>query len=306
MVDKWEDSPDKLTWTFTLRDGLDSARRRAGDGGRLRRLAQALGRQGHDGPEADVLRGRPVGAGRQDDQDGAEGALRAGAEHAGQAGPNVPFMMPARIAEHRSQHADHRCHRLRPLHLQEGRVEARREGGLRQEPELQAARRARLGGLAGGKVAKVDRVEWVWIPDTQTQVNALLTDEVDMIEIVPPDLLPLVEKEKGVKIHGRKPGRPPVLDALQKRKAAGRHWPARSGEAVRLRAETRRTSSTPGRRQCDGTTRCRRDHCSSGKGIADADYQGLGTTEMAERRPCTSTHSGAKRPPVITASAVGP
>ena len=29
-------------------------------------------------------------------------------------------------------------------------------------------------GLAGGKVVKVDRVEWVWIPDAQTQVNALL------------------------------------------------------------------------------------------------------------------------------------
>ena len=23
MVDKWEVSPDKLTWTFTLRDGLE-------------------------------------------------------------------------------------------------------------------------------------------------------------------------------------------------------------------------------------------------------------------------------------------
>ena len=49
MVDKWEISPDKLTWTFTLRDGLEW---HAGDGGRLRRFHQALGRQGFDGPEA--------------------------------------------------------------------------------------------------------------------------------------------------------------------------------------------------------------------------------------------------------------
>jgi peptide/nickel transport system substrate-binding protein len=55
-------------------------------------------------------------------------------------------------------------------------------------------------GLAGGKVVKVDRVEWVWIPDAQTQVNALLSGEVDMVESVAHDLLPLVEQDKGVRI----------------------------------------------------------------------------------------------------------
>ena len=37
-------------------------------------------------------------------------------------------------------------------------------------------------GLAGGKVAKVDRVEWRAIPDAQTAVNALIAGEIDMIE----------------------------------------------------------------------------------------------------------------------------
>jgi peptide/nickel transport system substrate-binding protein len=55
-------------------------------------------------------------------------------------------------------------------------------------------------GLAGGKVVKVDRVEWIWIPDAQTQVNALLGGEVDMIEVVAHDLLPLLERDKGVRI----------------------------------------------------------------------------------------------------------
>lgn len=55
-------------------------------------------------------------------------------------------------------------------------------------------------GLAGGKVAKVDRVEWIWIPDAQTQVNALLNGEVDMIESVAHDQLPLLEKDKSVRI----------------------------------------------------------------------------------------------------------
>ncbi len=42
----------------------------------------------------------------------------------------------------RSQHADLRLHRLRPVRLQEGRVEARRQDGLRQVRQVQAARRA--------------------------------------------------------------------------------------------------------------------------------------------------------------------
>ncbi len=53
--------------------------------------------------------------------------------------------------------------------------------------------------LAGGKVVKVDRVEWIWIPDAQTQVNALLSGEVDMVESVAHDLLPLVEQSKDVR-----------------------------------------------------------------------------------------------------------
>ncbi len=60
------------------------ARRQAGDGRGLRRLDQALGRQGFDGPEADGRRDRALGARRQDHQDGAEAALRAGARIARQ------------------------------------------------------------------------------------------------------------------------------------------------------------------------------------------------------------------------------
>ena len=43
MVDKYETSPDKLTWTFTLRDGLEWHDGTAGHRGGLRRLDQALG-----------------------------------------------------------------------------------------------------------------------------------------------------------------------------------------------------------------------------------------------------------------------
>jgi len=55
-------------------------------------------------------------------------------------------------------------------------------------------------GLAGGKVAKLDRVEWMSIPDSQTAINALLTGEVDMLEEPSHDLLPILEKDKNIEI----------------------------------------------------------------------------------------------------------
>ena len=55
-------------------------------------------------------------------------------------------------------------------------------------------------GLAGGKVAKLDRIEWVSIPDSQTAINALLSGEIDMIEAPAHDLLPVLEKDKNVEI----------------------------------------------------------------------------------------------------------
>jgi peptide/nickel transport system substrate-binding protein len=55
-------------------------------------------------------------------------------------------------------------------------------------------------GLAGGKVAMVERVEWLAISDPQTALTALVRGEADMMEIIPADLLPLIEKEKGLAV----------------------------------------------------------------------------------------------------------
>jgi peptide/nickel transport system substrate-binding protein len=48
-------------------------------------------------------------------------------------------------------------------------------------------------GTAGARIAKLDRIEWQVIPEASTQVNALLTGEIDWIYGVPPDLLPTVQ-----------------------------------------------------------------------------------------------------------------
>ena len=53
-------------------------------------------------------------------------------------------------------------------------------------------------GLAGGKVARVPRVEWHTIPDGATAMAAMQTGQMDWLEVAPPDLLPLVAKAPGL------------------------------------------------------------------------------------------------------------
>jgi peptide/nickel transport system substrate-binding protein len=54
--------------------------------------------------------------------------------------------------------------------------------------------------MSGGKVVKLDRVEWVTMPDAQTAVNALNAGEIDYIEQPQFDLLPLIAANPDLKI----------------------------------------------------------------------------------------------------------
>lgn len=53
--------------------------------------------------------------------------------------------------------------------------------------------------MAGGHKVLLDRVIWRMIPDAATAANALVTGEVDWIEIPLPDLLPMLRKTRGVR-----------------------------------------------------------------------------------------------------------
>lgn len=58
---------------------------------------------------------------------------------------------------------------------------------------------------AGGKHVKVDRVEWIVMPDAKMQVNALRAGEIDMVEHTPFDLLPLIEADARIMIRAIDP-----------------------------------------------------------------------------------------------------
>ncbi|MGE0315307.1 MAG: ABC transporter substrate-binding protein [Lautropia sp.] len=58
---------------------------------------------------------------------------------------------------------------------------------------------------SGGKVAHFDRLEWHVIPDQATAAAALQAGEVDWVESVIPDLLPLLRANKDVEVMRRDP-----------------------------------------------------------------------------------------------------
>lgn len=54
--------------------------------------------------------------------------------------------------------------------------------------------------LAGGKVAMVDRIERITMPDDMSAVNALLAGEIDLVTELPYDTIPLLESDPNVTV----------------------------------------------------------------------------------------------------------
>ena len=198
MVDKWDVSTDKLTWTFVLRDGLEwhdgkpvtaedcvaSIKRWAAKDSMGQKLMSVVAEL--SSPDAKTIKmvlKEPYGL-----------VL----DSLGKASANVPFMMPKRVAETdpNTQITDYTG--SGPFIFKKDEWKPGEKAVYVRNPKYKP-RNEPPSGLAGGKVVKVDRVEWITIPDQQTQVNALLNGEIDLVEIVPPDLLPLLQKDKNIK-----------------------------------------------------------------------------------------------------------
>lgn len=84
--------------------------------------------------------------------------------------------------------------------------------------------------MAGAKVARIKRVKWISMPDAQTAANALAMGEIDLIEGVPIDLLPSLDRYRsivtemrstmGYQVFGRMNFRYPPFDNVDARRAA--------------------------------------------------------------------------------------
>ncbi|OJU40740.1 MAG: ABC transporter substrate-binding protein [Alphaproteobacteria bacterium 65-37] len=201
MAEKYEVSPDKLTWTITLRDGLewhDGTPVTAEDCvASLKRwwvrdsfgqlLAAATGDiKVVDAKTFQIVLKEPFGM-----------VLEALAKPSSL----VPFMMPKRVAatDPFKQIEDYTG--SGPFIFKKDEWKPGEKVVYVKNPKYKPRPEA-PSMLAGGKVAKVDRVEWMAIPDPSTAVNALLAGEIDLIESPVPDLFPMLKADKNVALFG--------------------------------------------------------------------------------------------------------
>ena len=199
MVDKYEVSKDQLTYTLTLRDGLSwhdgkpvttedcvaSIKRwSAKDSMGQKLMGFVKDIQIVNAKTFKIVLNEPTGL--------VLGAL-------GKPSSNVPFMMPKRVAETDPNTQISDFTGSGPFVFKKDEWKAG-DKAVYVKFDKYKARAEPPSGLAGGKVVKVDRVEWKWIPDHQSAVNALLAGEIDYIEAVPHDLLPVVKQDANVKL----------------------------------------------------------------------------------------------------------
>jgi peptide/nickel transport system substrate-binding protein len=205
MVDTWKVSDDKLTWTFTLRDGLKwhdgqpvtaedciaSLKRWGARDGMGQKFVDAVAEmKALDAKSFQISFKFPYGL-----------VL----ESIGKISSNVPFMMPKR-------HAETDPFKQIPEVIGSGPFKFVKEEWVPgskvvyvKNPDYKPRSEA-PDSAAGGKLVKVDRVEWLYIPDPQTAMNALINGEVDYYENPPVDFVPVLSKAAGVKVE--------VLDPL--------------------------------------------------------------------------------------------
>jgi peptide/nickel transport system substrate-binding protein len=196
----WTVSDDRLTYTFTLRDGLkwhDGQPVTAAD------CVASLKRWGQRDTLGQALMEKTAALEAKDDRTivlTLKEPYGLVLDSIGKPSSLVPFMMPKRVAETPADqpitdYTGSGPFRFVTAEFQPG-VKAVYEKFADYVPRAEAPSWA-----SGGKDVKVDRVEWVVMSDMQTAVSALLSGEIDFIEQVQIDLLPLFEGNDEVTVH---------------------------------------------------------------------------------------------------------
>ena len=201
MVDKYESSPDKLTWTFTLRDGLEW---HDGKPVTAEDCVASIKRWGARDSMGQQLMADIAEMTALDDKTfriSLKEPFGQLIEVLGKPSSTVPFMMPKRVAETDPYKQITDYTGSGPFIFKKEEWKPGEKIVYVKNPKYKP-RSEPASMLAGGKIAKVDRVEWLAIADPQTAVNALLNNEIDIIEAPPPDLFPLLKADKNIEVYG--------------------------------------------------------------------------------------------------------
>ncbi|MBV9863240.1 MAG: ABC transporter substrate-binding protein [Alphaproteobacteria bacterium] len=190
MVDRWSVGDDKLTYKFTLRDRLkwhDGQPVRAAD------CVASIERWGKRDPFGQKLMDA-VATITADDDKSFTIALKTPfplmLNALGKLSSNVPFMMPERLARTDPFQQISEAIGSGPFKFVKEEWVPGNKAVFVKNPDY-LPRQEPPSFAAGGKVAKIDRVEWLYIPDAATASAALNTGEADWYEQPPADLVPV-------------------------------------------------------------------------------------------------------------------
>src|SRR6202171_3164172 len=196
----WKVSDDKLTYTFTLRDGLkwhDGAPVTAED------CVASLKRWGRGDNMGQKLTDFTTSIKATDDKTitlKLKEPYGLVLESIGKPSSYVPFMMPKRMAETPAGQQIKEQIGSGPFKF----VQAEFQPGVKAVYEKNkdyVPRKEAASWTAGGKVVKVDRVEWITMADAQTAANALQSGDIDFMENPAWDILPVLAANKDLKIE---------------------------------------------------------------------------------------------------------
>jgi len=197
MVDRWTVSDDKLVYRFTLRDGLkwhDGQPVRASD------CVASIERWGKRDTLGQKLM-EAVGEIQADDDKTFAIKLKAPfpliLDALGKLSSNVPFMMPERLAKTDAYQQIPEAIGSGPFKFVKDEWVPGNKAVFAKNPDY-GPREEAPSFASGGKVAKVDRVEWLYIPDTTTAAAALNAGEADWYEQPPADLVPVFAANKDI------------------------------------------------------------------------------------------------------------
>src|ERR1700712_3452789 len=184
----WKVSDDKLTYTFTLRDGLkwhDGAPVTAED------CVASLKRWGKNDGMGQKLTDFTASLEATDDKTitlKLKEPYGLVLESIGKPSALVPFMMPKRMAETPAGQQIKEQIGSGPFKF----VQAEFQPGVKafyEKKKEYVPRKEPTSWTSGGKVVKVDRVEWITMADAQTAVNALQSGDIDFMEAPAFDIL---------------------------------------------------------------------------------------------------------------------